>query len=515
MDEDTLVEAIVRVKRRSPLVTAKEVHEALTKEGRELTLAQVKKASSKATKRLEREKQETQEEQEADDRPGIQELEKLLMRTLLDGKRPEIDGETSEKIAVEMGALPYDVQLRMPAAERNAYTKARLQKLEQSGMTGDFHASQKKAMQQLEDAQRSGRAPSRGERVVGFITGQEPPEERALMWVDLLLSPSGKASLLGMPAWLTNDFIGYDALKKGMNADALEGMCAFLGLAFMVAGGVAEEHGAVVKALSQRGAGTADALLQWIAHQPVGQTFLYRGNWKRPRQSPASLPLSPMVYTEAAGKMMNALVRLLNFMVDLQTYVLHGDKNASDFAFEGLLHSAHLPNAVARLVQIIAKRDTLAASEHSSLAELPSLATRALHAFSRWAEKDGKKAPVKAALRAHPRAGEVLATLWSPEVQSTEMQELGCLLEICRSDSSASPHPLPPLPGNGCGYCGASTEHFIDYKCKAVTYCDVICRKLHLRTHRQTCPKCQATLEAKRASRPAPSDLEVDAPDVD
>ena len=63
-------------------------------------------------------------------------------------------------------------------------------------------------------------------RVVGFITGQEPPEERAIMWVDLLLAPSGKASLLGVPAWLTNDFIGYDALKKGMNADALEGMCA-------------------------------------------------------------------------------------------------------------------------------------------------------------------------------------------------------------------------------------------------------------------------------------------------
>jgi hypothetical protein len=308
MSDEELIAAVARLKLGDPSLSAVHISEALAREGVDATLSQVKKASSKAMKRLGKQgivaSASTADSlrSQGEARPTPANGGDVLLEALEDvqaehgetfaavglamlksgkGSGAYISGQISEKVAVENGALPYGVQLKMGAQERTAYSKQRLEENEKRypGFRQSVYAQQaKKAHEQLDKAKRSGAAPGREKRVVGFICGDEPPATRARMWVDLLLAPSGEACLMGQCAWMTSELIGYDSLQKGCNADALEGMCAFLGLAEMTAGSEPDEIGAVVSALSERAERTAPSLLQWIAHQPVGQECTSHGS---------------------------------------------------------------------------------------------------------------------------------------------------------------------------------------------------------------------------------------------
>ena len=231
-----LVKRIVKARIDDPQRTAAQVHEALVKDGgTEVKLPEVKRTSGKLNKFL-ASRGCTLEEyyQEVEDIMGPTAAKAALES--LEGKRVAVDGELANAIAVETQGKSIAEQYKMPVAERNAFHKKQLGRLEHKGVKSEYGDLAQKAYAQLEEAKRTGVAPRRGERVVGFITGNEPAEERALMWVDLLLSPSGKAVLMGQPSWM-NEQMGMAALLKGSNADSLECMCCWMGLGSMIGAG--------------------------------------------------------------------------------------------------------------------------------------------------------------------------------------------------------------------------------------------------------------------------------------
>ena len=568
--DEALIVAVARFKLADPPMSAAQITEALALQGVDATLSQVKKASSKAMKRLGKlggaqENQPTQGDAGSSEvllniLNDVQEKHGETMATvglavLKSGREVGafVSGQISEKAAVEHGALPYAEQLKMSAQERNAYSYQRLLENEKrySGFGRSVYVQQRhKAQEQLEEAKRSGAAPGREKRVVGFICGNEPPAMRARMWVDLLLCPSGEACLMGQCAWMTSELIGYDSLQKGCNADALEGMCAFLGLAYMAASGESDEIGAVVIALSERAEGTAPALLQWIAHQPVGQDYLYGGNgprltqsthstlravlrvtlrrcvvcaagrWKRPSKSSPALAMSPLLYTAAAARVMNSLLRLLRLMADVHTHTLY--PQARPFV-AACLKAVHLPATIRRLLQLIARRGSLPEGS-GLLRELPGLAITTLHSMCRHPS-------VAAALRQHPRASDVLAAQCGPapgaeaasgegsaagdekaksgqeqeeppEQEEQERAELRALLKHCVGELAA-PSSRPPLPASKseCEYCAATCQRLKSCSCDRVKYCDAVCQKADWKQHKKVCPARKEKKEKKAAER--------------
>ena len=228
--------------------------------------------------------------------------EKLAEASISAGVPHKVDGQTVNYLHDAMGSpTPAEIVAKGPKAMHQAmrdqvarYDDDRQERSERN-TRDEYHENLRKNMQQLDCMNQLGVAPAPGDRVTGVIIGDEPPELRAQLWVDLLLAPSRKAVLGGQCAWLTQHFIGYDALKTGMNADALEGMCAFLGLSAMLFEQDGEHAMAVEAALVGRAEQTAPSLCQWLAHQPVEQSYMYGGNWKRPKQSSDRLLMSPLL----------------------------------------------------------------------------------------------------------------------------------------------------------------------------------------------------------------------------
>lgn len=533
-DEEELIAAVRRLKMGDPATTNAQMHKLLTREGYDATIAEVKKAASKAVKRFGTQDIDVPSAQQVTQRvltsragaesPAPQQAEDVIdtlaaeygdamatigLAVMKNGKEVSsyMSGQVAEKIGVENGGLPNAMVMQMGVDERNAYAKERLEanaKRHEGFGRSVYGKSAFKATKQLEDTNRTGLGPERAKAVVGFITGQEPHPTRARMWVDLLLCPSGEAVLMGQCAWMTGELIGYEALMKGTNADALEGMCAFIGLADMVIGGEPEEIGAVVDALSERAERIAPALLQWIAHQPVGQDFLYGGHWKRPAKAPPTLPMSPLLHTQPAARVMNCLLRLLRLIADPTTYALYPE--ARPFV-SACAKAVHLPATIRRLLQIIARRGSLPDEACPELAQLPAMAITALHGMSAHPH-------VASILREHPRAAQVLTTASSSSTargSDTEEEEeeealasrLRCLLQLCAGGSAACRSSTDaPLDKTECNHCGVRCYKMSTCQCARVAYCDALCQRADWKAHKSVCP-VQQERKARKAAKKA------------
>lgn len=535
-DEEELIDAVVRLKLGEPKATNARVHELLTQEGHDATISQVKKAASKAMKRGfsaqgVNMQSHTSTSNEASSEQKDNSLDAMLeneygvtMATvacakLTSGKEISnfMSGQVSEQISVENGGLSIAEQMKLysklDASAQITYHQQQLQAMaKRFGGFGSsvYGTSAQRAYKHLEDAKRTGRGPGPGKAVTGCILGHEPYAARARMWVDLLLCPSGEAVLMGRCAWMTSTFIGYDALRKGVNADALEGMCAFLGLADMVVGGEPDAIGAVVSALSERADRTAPALLQWIAHQPVEQDFMYGGHWKKLSKSPATLPMSPLLHTQPAARVMNALVRVLRLMADFQTHILYSE--AQPFV-TACAKAAHLPATIRRLVQMIARHGSLPEDACPELSVLPAMAITTLHSMC-------AHPTVAATLREHPRAAQVLSRQCEAAVACCEQdsadasssppyfrasnseaprqhsedgmtashkEKLHCLLEVSRGGGSAACQLPVDCMKDECSHCAVRCHKMRQCSCLKVAYCDASCQRADWKVHKKTC----------------------------
>ena len=363
----------------------------------------------------------------------------------------------------------------------------------------DYHANADKFLQQFEQTKRTGKMPPPSERPVGFICGNEPPAERARMWVDLALAPPGKAVLGGECAYQTQTLIGYDALMKGTNANALECMCAFLGLAGMVSGAGSGRAasgdqiacvGAVTAAMAQHATTMAPSLCQWLAHQPVGQDYMYGGDWKRPERSSDALPMSPLLTTEAALMVTSALLELLWLMSDPQTDVRYDGRGAA--FVRACVASRHFPAALRRLVQLAARHDT--AELTTQFGGLPVLALQSLDALC------AREPAAAALLRTHARAASVLrpmAKLAADDPSATRLQRehgpavrrlLRLTVETLVDASAPRAREMRARECQECDCCGAWCERQKRCAgCKAVSYCDAVCQKAAWKKHKKAC----------------------------
>tara|TARA_B110001452_G_scaffold248931_1_gene236066 strand:- start:9 stop:1325 length:1317 start_codon:yes stop_codon:yes gene_type:complete len=406
-----------------------------------------------------------------------------------------IDGEQATEFARLGGRqLPQDVA-KLGLAQQQEVVRAQLSTVP-AEWRGEYHDNASRLVKEVEHAKRTGRAPPPSERPIGVICGDEAPPERARMWIALALAPSGKAVLGGQCSWLTQNFIGYDALMKGSNADALECMCALLGLGHMLAppragdGDHADETacvGAVASALGKHASPMAASLCQWLAHQPVGQDYMYGGDWKRPHRSSDKLLMSPLLTSEPALKMMNSLLLLLWLMCDPQTEELYGCGRAFTRA---CVASCHFPAALRRLVQLTARHDDPELRRYN----LPSLALQSLDALC-------TREPAAAALlHTHARASDVLrpiAKVGADEPTASQLQQehgpavrrlLRLTLEALTDANAGPPRPMRSLECQECDRCGAWCERQKRCAgCKAVSYCDGSCQKAAWKKHKKSC----------------------------
>jgi hypothetical protein len=246
---------------------------------------------------------------------------------------------------------------------------------------------------------------------------------------------------------------------------------------------------------------------------------LYGGHWKKPSKSSAALAMSPLLYSKAAAIMMNGLVRLLRLMADPETHVLH--QQALPFV-GACLKAAHFSSTVRRLVQIIARRDSLPAGSDALMLQLPSLAITTLHSMCRHPS-------VVATLRQHPRVSGVLAHQCGPpraeaasedhfaaageeqpeqeeepEEAEEELFQLRALLTHCVGELPP-PSTRPPLAvnKNECDFCAATCHRMRHCSCDRVRYCDWICQKADWRQHKKICSARKVKKEKKAAERAA------------
>lgn len=306
------------------------------------------------------------------------------------------------------------------------------------------------------------------------------------MWVDLLLAPSGTAVLGQQATWITDDLIGNDSLMKGSNADSLEGMCCFLGLVGMLP----KEHvGPVAAALSERAERTAPSLCQWLAHLPVGQDYMYGGDWKRPQKSSELLKMSPLLSSQAYVTTLDALLRLLRLMADPQTEKLYPRTGARFVA--ACLDSRHLPAAMRR--QVIGRH------EDEAFAGVAGLAVDVLVHLC------GAYPIFKKGLSEHPRAAALLQRVarLAPEdpasslVQRDHADGVRQLRDYCRhAIEDGNQPPLKHMRGrevSECDWCGAWCERQQRCgACKAASYCDAVCQKAAWKSHKKACKASKA-----------------------
>jgi len=401
--------------------------------------------------------------------------------------RTIMSGEVVDRLATAAGLPSIQEQLRMSGEAQFALHAAAVKKNAARFGVSEHSQSMRKHTEQVVEYMQTGQVPARGKRVVGMVCGDEPPQERALLWVDLLLAPRGKAVLGQQAAWMTQTLIGYDALMKGSNADALECMCCFLGLASMVA---REGHAtAVVHALGERAASTAPSLCQWLAHLPVGQDYMYGGNWKAPDRSNERLKMSPLLTTPAFVKVLDALVRLLLLMADPQTEALHG-QGAPFIA--ACLRSRHLPAAMRRLVQVIGRHDDDV---------LVGTAARSVETLDHLCENHPAFAH---GLRAHPRAAAIFqaiarvapedaaATLVQRELAAQVRRLRGYCVHAITDREQPFAQAMRARDVTECDRCGAWCEKQQRCAgCKAVSYCDVACQKAAWKQHKKACRASQ------------------------
>jgi len=400
-----------------------------------------------------------------------------------------VSGDVAERFWDIAGQPTLEEQLHMSWEEQAAIRREKSKQIAARYGESNYSRNLSKHEQQVQQSLETGKIPGRGERVVGMVCGDEPPHERARMWVDLLLEPSGRAVLGQQAAWMTQTLIGYDALMKGSNADALEGMCCFLGLAGMAFNGDVDELVQVVAALGERADRTAASLCQWLAHLPVGQDFMYGGNWKAPEKSNEQLKMSPLLTTPSFVKVLDALVRLLRLMADPQTEALHGQ--GSRF-ISACLRSRHLPAAMRRLVQVIGRHDQegfepiapIAIKILVNLCELSPLFVQGLREHPR----------VAALLHAVARVGpeEAGATLLQREhVHLCRLRSL--CVHVIADKEQAPPKAMRGKEVTECDRCGAWCEKQQRCGgCKAVSYCDLVCQKAAWKQHKKMCRASQA-----------------------
>ena len=129
--------------------------------------------------------------------------EKLAEASISAGVPHKVDGQTVNYLHDAMGSpTPAEIVAKGPKAMHQAmrdqvarYDDDRQERSERK--RDEYHENLRKNMQQLDCMNQLGVAPAPGDRVTGVIIGDEPPELRAQLWVDLLLAPSRKAVLGG------------------------------------------------------------------------------------------------------------------------------------------------------------------------------------------------------------------------------------------------------------------------------------------------------------------------------
>ena len=204
-NEESLVDAVARIKLAQPSLTAAAVHEQLSHLG--VSLSQVKKASSKAAKRGLLVGAAANPPTDAADPPAD------APASVTESVDPLEAASKLSPASMECVAAAFRKGLTDPRAYTSGEVAANLGR-DHSGMTPMEAVKEGKEMEYMRNAldhckrvnEAVGeRQPSShsiafgkalaGKRVVGVIRGDEPPATRARMWVDLLLEPSGRAVL--------------------------------------------------------------------------------------------------------------------------------------------------------------------------------------------------------------------------------------------------------------------------------------------------------------------------------